>query len=198
LALAVGSVAAASGTPRVLQVGSDKGIQGKYSSIQAAVNDAQPGDWILIGPGDYREPGSTWLGAQVAVWIATPGIHLRGMDRNHVIVDGTASGPTCSAAAGDQNQPPNGNNGIEIYKVDAVSDSGGVIGMNSYHGAYLTATSTYFDPTVVAPPNVALNVQYGIFSSNARGPGLIEHSYASNMADSSFFISAPALTATRS
>jgi parallel beta-helix repeat protein len=60
-----------------------------------------------------------------------------------------------------------------------------VIGMGSYHGAYLTATSTYYDPSPTA--NLA---QYGIFSSNSRGPGVIEHSYASNMSDSGFYVGA--------
>jgi hypothetical protein len=43
---------AAPAAPRVLLVGSYQGIPGQYSSIQAAVDAARPGDWILIGPGD--------------------------------------------------------------------------------------------------------------------------------------------------
>ena len=38
---------------KVLQVGSWHGRMGSYASIQAAVNAASPGDWILIGPGAY-------------------------------------------------------------------------------------------------------------------------------------------------
>src|SRR5690242_10968319 len=41
--------------PRVLLVGSYKGIPGQYSAIQDAVDAANPGDWILVGPGDYHE-----------------------------------------------------------------------------------------------------------------------------------------------
>ena len=37
--------------PAVLRVGSFQGIPGQFSSIQAAVDAAQPGDWVLIGPG---------------------------------------------------------------------------------------------------------------------------------------------------
>ena len=44
--LALPAVASA----RVLRVGSYKGIRGQYKSIQAAVNAAKVGDWILIGP----------------------------------------------------------------------------------------------------------------------------------------------------
>src|SRR3954451_10100637 len=70
--------------PKVLLVGSYRGLTGQFSSIQAAVTAAHPGDWILIGPGDYHEHGSTMAG----VLVTTSGIHIRGMDRNRVIVDG--------------------------------------------------------------------------------------------------------------
>ena len=43
-----------SAAAKVLRVGSYHGIRGQYSSIQAAVKAAKPGDWILIGPGDYK------------------------------------------------------------------------------------------------------------------------------------------------
>ena len=49
-----------------------------FTTIQAAVNAAQPGDWVLIDAGLYPE----------AVYVTTPNLHLRGMDRNAVIVDG--------------------------------------------------------------------------------------------------------------
>src|SRR5438046_1587575 len=42
---------------RVLLVGSFHGRAGQFSSIQAAVDAARSGDWILIGPGDYHERG---------------------------------------------------------------------------------------------------------------------------------------------
>ncbi len=202
-------MAAAGAAPQVLQVGTFQGRAGGFATIQAAVHAAHPGDWILIAPGDYHEQGSP----QAGVWIGTPGVHLRGMDRNGVIVDGTNPGfGACSSDPAAQNLGPGGagRNGIEVYKVDGVSienltacnflsdangnlgneiwwnggDGSGLIGMGSFHGAYLTASSTFFQASV---PNAA---QYGVFVSNARGPGLIEHAYASNMADSSFYIGA--------
>src|SRR6266446_902455 len=45
--------------PQVLRVGSFHGMAGQFQTIQAAVNAAQPGDWILIGPGDYHEQGAS-------------------------------------------------------------------------------------------------------------------------------------------
>ena len=65
-----------------------------YSTVQSAVDAASPGDWILIWPGVYHEKSTEWPTA--GVWIQTPGLHLRGLGRNSVIIDGsngTASQP---------------------------------------------------------------------------------------------------------
>src|SRR5438552_6971269 len=56
--------------------------------------------------------------------------------------------------------------------------------MHQYYGAYLTATSSYTNG-VNAPFG-----DYGIFVSNADGPGLIQHTYASNMGDAAYYIGA--------
>lgn len=208
LAAYLGS-AAAQGLPRVLHVGTYRGIAGEYGTIQAAVNAAHPGDWILIAPGTYHEKGAVNAG----VLVTTPGLHLRGMDRNGVVVDGTNAGfGRCSSdpAAQDFGLGGAGRNGIEVFQVDGVSvenlsacnflgdpsgnngnqiwwnggDGSGQIGMGPYSGAYLTASSTFFQ---AGTPNTA---QYGIFVSNAKGPGTIMYSYASNMGDSSFYVGA--------
>jgi hypothetical protein len=60
------------------------------------MNAAKPGDWILIGPGDYHGQGSREAG----VWVTTPGLHLRGMDRNAVVADGTLPGRSRAPSAG--------------------------------------------------------------------------------------------------
>ena len=101
------------------------------ATIQAAVNAAQPGDWILIAPGDYHEqadhehppsPEDVSLGWYGGVAIHTSDIHLRGMNRNSVIVDGTLPGsPACSSNPADQDlgvvgsDGPIGRNGIDIW-----------------------------------------------------------------------------------
>jgi hypothetical protein len=200
-------------TPSVLQVGTFNGIPGQYDSIQAAVNAAHPGDWILIAPGTYHEAGADIAG----VLITTAGIHSRGMDRNTVVVDGTNPNPsTCSSNPADQNFGVNGNgrNGIEVLKVSGVfienltvcnfpgdlsgengnqiwwngGDESGEIGMGSYWGSFLTASSTYYQQGT--PSSAQQLAEYGIFSSNAKGPGSISYSYASNMSDSGFYIGA--------
>src|SRR5712692_8003770 len=105
---------------QVLRVGSYHGIAGQFQTIQAAVNAAQPGDWILIGPGDYHEQGASNDG----VLVTTPNLHLRGMDRNLVIVDGTLPGASaCSSDPALQDFGPGGSgrNGIEVFKTDDVS-----------------------------------------------------------------------------
>src|SRR5437667_12621279 len=117
LTAAVLVIGTASGTPslaapgpRVLRVGTFNGISGQFNTIQDAVNAARPGDWILVGPGDYHEHGS----GEAGVLIPTPGIHVRGMDRNGVIVDGTSPlAPT--ACAPDASYQVFGRNGVEVY-----------------------------------------------------------------------------------
>ena len=205
---------------RVLRVGSWHGIPGQYTSIQAAVDAAAPGDWILIGPGDYHEQGDRehlWGGiASGGVYITTPKLHLRGMDRNRVVVDGTRPGAAqCSSAPADQDFGPLnaqnqaiGRNGILVFKADNVAienltacnfldgaggggnqiwwnggDGSGKIGLGPYLGQYLSATDTFYASGMPLP-------EYGIFVSNSRGPGLIVHTYASNMADASYYIGA--------
>lgn len=39
---------------RVLRVGKYHGVRGQFKTIKAAVKAARAGDWILIGPGDYK------------------------------------------------------------------------------------------------------------------------------------------------
>ena len=145
LGVATGANPAAAAGPKVLLVGSFHGVRGEFSSVQAAVNAAKPGDWILIGPGDYHENDddhsvssfpSTYAqnhGDFGGVLITKSDIHLRGMDRNSVIIDGTKAGAAqaCDSAPQWQNfgavgdlSPtgvPVGRNGIVIWKANGVS-----------------------------------------------------------------------------
>ncbi len=218
LALAVlPSVAGA----RVLRVGTYKGIRGQYKSIQAAVNAAKVGDWILIGPGDYKEhSGRAPAGhadTTAGVLITKADLYLRGMNRNKVVVDGTKPGSArCSRKQSAQEfgpaglsagAGPRGLNGLLVWKATGVwiqnltvcnylhgsgdtgneiwwngGDGSGKIGGYGYQGAYLSATSTFFNGETTA-------AQYGIFSSNWNG-GTWNQTYASNFNDSGYYIGA--------
>src|SRR5579884_3054545 len=125
-------VVASPAAGRVLLVGTYHGVKGRYRTIQAAVDHARPGDWILVAPGDYKTTSSrTVTGTDgskfpAAVLIKTPRVHLRGMNRNTVIVDGTTAGPPCNDAKGYQDFGPStsngpaGLNGIMVWKADGV------------------------------------------------------------------------------
>lgn len=195
----------------MLRVGVYKGSAGQFRSIQAAVNAARPGDWILIAPGDYHEQGVRGARQPAGVLIRKARLHVRGMNRNTVIVDGTKPGArTCSPRRRDQQATRRGRDGIEVYKAGGVhienltvcnflsARSGaegneiwwnggagsGKVGIGSWWGDYLTATSTY-SRGVNAPFG-----NYGIYAGNARGPGGLDHSYASNMGESGFYVGA--------
>src|SRR5437763_13081998 len=110
-------IAAPGAGANVWRVGSWHGVGGQFSSVQAAVNHAKPGDWILVGPGDYKEQGNPGATEPAGVLITTPNLHLRGMDRGGVVIDGTKPGATkCSNQPTDQGAL--NRNGVEVYKTN--------------------------------------------------------------------------------
>ncbi len=146
VALGVSLCVTGTALAKVLRVGSYHGIKGQFTTIQAAVKAAKPGDWILIGPGDYKTRASlvrTPRGGgnfPAAVLITTPNVHVRGMNRKSVIVDGTKPGSgRCSNKASAQNfgakdpsggsvgsyartaKAPTGLNGLMVWKARNVS-----------------------------------------------------------------------------
>ncbi len=115
---------AVSAGAKVLRVGSFHGVKGQFTSVQAAVNAAKPGDWILIGPGDYKTTQiRTPKGAPnfpAGVLVTTGNLHIRGMSRSKVIVDGTRPGSSvCSNKPAAQNFGLKGTGGESSYAVAA-------------------------------------------------------------------------------
>ncbi|HXD55657.1 MAG TPA: DUF1565 domain-containing protein [Solirubrobacteraceae bacterium] len=157
-----------------------------YTTIQAAVNATRRnyGDWVLVEPGTYDE--------EVLVTSAHSGIHIRGMDRNTVILDGKGEAA------------PGGSNGIEVLKTNNVSienmtarnydrpspdgpegnafywdggEGSEKEGAHGWVGKYLTAYDT------------TMNGGYGIFTQNEK-EGEWENIYASGYNDSGIYLGA--------
>jgi hypothetical protein len=172
-------LAAAPAQARVLDVTKRRVAFSHFTTIQSAVNAARSGDWIVIDRGVYPE----------SVLIQKSNLHLRGLDRNRVIVDGRHRKSV---------------NGIEILKANNVwvenltvrnfdrptkdgangnqiwwngGDGSGRIGARGWYGQYLTAYDT------------GLTGGYGLFASNTVR-GFLRHVYASGFADSGIYIGA--------
>jgi hypothetical protein len=219
LAITAGaSLAATTHQPRVLLVGTYNGIPGQYQTLQAALDAAGPGDWILVGPGDYKTSSSRAPAAApntpAGVLVQTPGVWIRGMNRNTVVVDGTKPGsPECSNRQADQNfgpagpNGPLGLNGIMVWKANDVwvqnltvcnflggtGDAGNEIwwngGANSGRVGGWGYGGDYLTATSTYYGNEATAAAYGIFSSNWSG-GTWNYTYASNFNDSGYYIGA--------
>ena len=128
-------LAAGQASARVWRVGSFNGKASRLTSIQAALKKAKAGDWILIGPGDYKEEASLQPkgsdDSPAALLIEKSGVHIRGMERNGVVIDGTKAGsPRCSSISADQNLgplnsegDPEGRNGVEVWKARGSSST---------------------------------------------------------------------------
>jgi Protein of unknown function (DUF1565) len=156
-----------------------------FTTIQAAVDAAHRNDWVLVEPGVYDE--------EVRVTHEHGGIHIRGLNRNTVILDG------------QHKQVPGGSNGIEVEKANNVwienltvrnfdrygnaegpggnqiwwngGFESGHIGAHGWYGSYLTAYDT------------GLLGAYGIFTSNSV-TGSWENVYASGFDDSGIYLGA--------
>jgi len=195
------STSTTSSSGNVLTVGTFHGAKVDYSTIQAAVDAAKKGDWILVAPGDYKESAdlsnpqaSTDNGQFGGVLIKTAGVHLRGMDRNTTVVDGTKPGTDqCSANEADQqfgvvkDGKAIGRNGIVVSKVDNVSidnltvcnflngseDGGNEIWWNGDLGTKALGLTGYKGSYLTATSTFYNGedtaAQYGIFSSHAAG-----------------------------
>jgi hypothetical protein len=226
LCAALGAVALVIAAPasarrgRVFRVGTYHGIPGQFRTIQAAVDHARSGDWVLVAPGDYHERGDRTHRPKgerppSGVLITTPKLHLRGLSRNGVIVDGTKPGSKrCSRSKGAQDfglhhkGGPLGRNGIVVWKADGVSvenltacnfltgsgNSGNEIWWNGGDGSGKIGLGafrgTYLNATSTYYAGTDTAAGYGLFSSNSNGPGLWSHTYASNFDDSGYYIGA--------
>jgi plastocyanin len=134
-----------------------------YSTIQAAVNAAMPGDLVSIGPatnpdGVYHE----------SVRVTHPDVTIRGRDRNTVILDGQFKLDDGFEVLA---------NNVVIENMTArhfVGNGFYWTGVTGYRGSYLTAYA---------------NGDYGIYSYTSTD-GQFDHSLAAGQPDSGFYIGA--------
>ena len=130
----------------------------QYATVQAAVNAARAGDMISIAPGIYHE----------AVTVRTPGLTIRGRDRNSVVMDG---GFKLSNAF----EVLEGADGVVIENMTARHYIGNGFywdGVKGFRGSYLTAYA---------------NGDYGIYAYNSN-TGQFDHDLAAGQPDSGFYI----------
>ena len=145
----VGIPAAGSGVVRA--------VPGTYPTIQTAVDAADPGDLVLVDRGVYREQ----------VDVVTPGIVIRGVDRNEVIIDGESQRE----------------NGVNVVGADGV-----VVENLTVRGA--TANGLFWNDVVGYRASYVTSIDAGVYGiyAFASVDGVFEHSYASGSPDSGFYI----------
>ena len=141
-----------------------------YRSLQVAVDHASNGDWILVWPGQYDEAVNVAQGHGL-----TDGLHIRGMDRNGVVLDGSKVSGSGIHVYGVNNTWLENMTG-QHYHVGS-SNAFYWTGVDGYWGRYLSG----FD-----------NGDYGIYAydSTCTGemPCALAYVYGSYNADSGIYI----------
>ncbi len=127
-----------------------------YPTVQDGVDAADEGDLVLVEAGTYEE----------AVEVTTPGVTLRGTDRNDVVLDGGFERSYGVDIEADGVAVENLT--VRHYAADGVYWSG----VEGFRGSYLTAYN---------------NVEYGVYASGSRD-GRFEYSYASGHRDAGFYL----------
>jgi len=105
-----------------------------YSTIQEAVEHAEPGGMVLIAPGVYPE----------SVTVTTPYVTIRGVDRNRTILDGGFAKA----------------NGIAVFEADGVSVQNLTARHFALNGFYWNDVHGYWGSYLTAYDNG----DYGIFA----------------------------------
>jgi len=145
-----------------------------YPTIQTAVDEAQPGDMVLVEPGTYKEK----------VMIETEGITLRGVDRNTVVIDGAdkfANGITVTS-----NGVTVENLTVRRFQQNGVLFTGVLPSETGKRGAAAGDTSV-LDGYRISHVTAYNNGLYGIYVFASRN-GVIENSYASGHPDSGIYV----------
>lgn len=145
------------GAERVLAVPDD------YATIADAVDEAKPGDLILLSPGVYKE----------AVDVEVEDITIRGLDRDEVIIDGEFTRENGIRVLA--NDVAVENLTVRNHRSNGVwftGDYGAGVTLDGYRASYITAYN---------------NGQYGVYAFNATR-GQLDHLYGSGHTDSAFYV----------
>jgi hypothetical protein len=151
-----------------------------FPTIGAAVDHVAEGGLVLVGPGIYKE----------SVTVTTPGITLRGLDRNKVIIDGEGLRSHGVLVTADgvrvENLTTRRNTFYGVLFTGMDKNGGTAHGIDGYER---------LDPKKFPPLQRFLishvtaydNGLYGIYAFNSQH-GSITESYASGSADSGFYV----------
>jgi hypothetical protein len=141
-----------------------------YKSIAVGVSHAQNGDWVMVWPGYYREAVSVTPRPTLS-----SGLHIRGMQRNGVVLDGTKADGSGIHVQGVNNTWVE-NMSAQHYKTGS-SNGFYWTGVDGYWGRYLTA----YD-----------NGDYGVYAydstSSGSTPSAFAFVYGSWNADSGIYV----------
>ncbi|MDX1621439.1 MAG: right-handed parallel beta-helix repeat-containing protein, partial [Nitriliruptorales bacterium] len=105
-----------------------------FKTIQSAVDAAEPGDLVLVGPGTYNEE----------VTVTTPYLTIRGEDRNETVIDGEFEL----------------RNGINVVEADGVAVENLTVRNVTINGVFWTGVRGYRASYVTAHNNGV----YGIYA----------------------------------
>jgi hypothetical protein len=161
--------------PAILAVPAD------FPTITEAVDAAAEGDTVLVSAGVYRE----------TVAIDTPGITLRGADRNGVVIDGEilrGNGIVVSAPrVAVQNLTVRNATQNGVLVTGMRNDDGAAVGGHDGYRAVDPDDFPLLDGFLVDHVTASNNGLYGIYAFNASN-GAITDSYASGGADSGIYV----------
>src|SRR5881397_2315003 len=138
----------------------------RSKSIAVGVSHAQNGDWVMVWPGYYREA----VTIQPRPGLSS-GLHIRGMQRNGVVLDGTKADGSGIHVQGVNNTWVENMSG-QHYKTGS-SNAFYWTGVDGFWGNYLTAYDNgdygvyAYDSTSSGPTPSTFAFDYGSWNADS-------------------------------